>query len=64
MKAQDGFNILAMLPKLSYDRQTTLLKLLILSIAAILCKYDLFPVLDDFGLSNLFLFLIYFARWH
>jgi len=32
----DGFNILALLPKLSYDRQTTLLKLLILSIAAIL----------------------------
>jgi dolichyl-diphosphooligosaccharide--protein glycosyltransferase len=36
MKSQDGFNILALLPKLSYDRQTTLLKLLILSIAAIL----------------------------
>jgi len=36
MKAQDGFNLLAFLPKLSYDRQTTLLKLLILSIAAIL----------------------------
>ena len=38
MKAQDGFNLLAFLPKLSYERQTTLLKLLILSIAAILCK--------------------------
>jgi len=36
MKAQDGLNLLNFLPKLSYDRQTTLLKLLILSIAAIL----------------------------
>ena len=39
MKAQDGsLHLPAFLPKMSYERQTTLLKLLILSIAAILCK--------------------------
>ena len=40
MKSQDGVKqILSFLPKMSYERQTTLLKLLILSIAAILCEF-------------------------
>lgn len=36
MKNQDGVNLISFLPKMSHDRQTTLLKLLILSIACIL----------------------------
>ena len=39
MKSQEGgMKLVSFLPKISYERQTTLLKLLILSIAAVLCE--------------------------
>ena len=38
-KGQDGgLNLASFIPKMSFDRQTTLLKLLILSIACVLCE--------------------------
>ena len=40
MKGQEaGFQLPAFLPRLSHDKQDTLLKLFILSIAAILCEF-------------------------
>lgn len=39
MKAQEGGFSIPFLPKLSFEKQDTLLKLCVLSIAAILCKY-------------------------
>ena len=40
MKLQEsGFQLPSFLPRLSYEKQDTLLKLLILSICAVLCKY-------------------------
>lgn len=41
MKLQEsGFQLPSFLPRLSYEKQDTLLKLLILSICAVLCKYN------------------------
>lgn len=59
MKGQEsGFTLPSFLPRLSYEKQDTLLKLCILSIAAILCELQILITYYLFFASRMDFFFV------